>query len=67
MRGVSFRLVEANLSSDVRKRSHGQLIPAVRKSVFASVLLGDPILLEPVYAVEILGSAAAVEVATTVV
>lgn len=67
LRGVEFKIVEAQLDSDLRKRSPGQLIPAFRKATFAAVLLGDPVLLEPYYAVEIIGSASAVDIAEGIV
>jgi U5 small nuclear ribonucleoprotein component len=50
------KISELHLSSEMMKRNGGQLIPTMRKATHASILLGSPRLLEPVYDVEILCS-----------
>jgi U5 small nuclear ribonucleoprotein component len=50
------KISELNLHSDLYMRNGGQLIPTMRKATHASILLGSPRLLEPVYDVEILCS-----------
>jgi U5 small nuclear ribonucleoprotein component len=53
MRGVKFRLLDAHLASEALHRGGGQLIPAMRRTVYSSFLLASPRLLEPVFLAEI--------------
>ena len=50
------KITQLTLAPEMFKRNGGQLIPTMRKAVHASILLGSPRLLEPVYDVEILCS-----------
>lgn len=50
------KISELKLHSELFKRNGGQLIPTMRKATHASILLGSPRLLEPVYDIEILCS-----------
>jgi elongation factor 2 len=53
MRGVRFNILDATLHADAIHRGAGQIIPAATGSIYASMLTAQPILLEPVYLVEI--------------
>ncbi|RYH14994.1 GTP-binding protein [archaeon] len=53
MRGVKFRLLDAQLASEGIHRGGGQVIPAMRRTVYSSFLLAGPRILEPVYLTEI--------------
>jgi len=53
MRGVRFNLTDALLHAETTHRSTSQILPAVRRAMFASLLTADPILLEPIFAVDI--------------
>jgi len=53
MRGVRFNLTDAMLHSETTHRSTSQILPAVRRCMFGAVLTADPIILEPVFAVDI--------------
>ena len=53
MRGVNVKIVEANLST-TKPLLPIKIIPAVRKSIFASFLCAEPRLMEPIYMVEII-------------
>jgi len=53
MRSVRFNILDVTLHADAIHRGGGQLIPTARRVLYASMLLADPALLEPVYLVEI--------------
>jgi elongation factor 2 len=53
MRGIRFQLTDAMLHSENTHRSTSQILPAVRRCMFAAVLSAKPIILEPVFAVDI--------------
>lgn len=53
MRGVRINLTDALAHNDSAHRKGGQVIPAARRCVLASVLSSAPRLMEPVYVVEI--------------
>lgn len=53
LRGVRFNLVDLVYHSDPAHRKGAQLIPAVRRSIMASMLTAQPRLLEPIYLVDI--------------
>jgi len=53
LRGVKFHIVDAVLHSDRVQRGPGQLIPTARRSFFAAQLTAKPVVLEPMYLVEI--------------
>ena len=52
MRGIRFRIVEANLNS--KQITPVKIIPAFRKAIFASFLAASPKLMEPINFVEII-------------
>lgn len=53
MRGIRFNLSEAELHADSIHRAGGQIIPAVRRSLYGSQLTAKPRLEEPIFLVEI--------------
>ncbi|TGZ77275.1 elongation factor 2 [Ascodesmis nigricans] len=53
MRSIRFNILDVTLHADAIHRGGGQIIPTARRVLYASTLLADPGLLEPVYLVEI--------------
>merc|ERR1712227_268714 len=53
MRSVRFNIMDVTLHADAIHRGAGQLMPTTRRVLYASTLLAEPALLEPVYLVEI--------------
>ena len=53
MRSVRFNVMDVTLHADAIHRGGGQIIPTARRVLYASTLLADPGLLEPVFMVEI--------------
>ncbi|KAJ1961488.1 translation elongation factor 2 [Dipsacomyces acuminosporus] len=53
MRGCRFNILDVALHADAIHRGGGQIIPTCRRVVYASSLVADPGLQEPIYLVEI--------------
>ena len=53
MRGIRFNVMDVTLHADAIHRGGGQIIPTARRVLYASTLLAEPNLQEPVYLVEI--------------
>jgi elongation factor 2 len=53
MRGIRFNIMDVTLHADAIHRGGGQIIPTARRVLYASTLLADPGLQEPVFLVEI--------------
>ncbi len=53
MRGVKARIVDAQLHEEPVYRDPAQVIPVVRKAIFASFLTAKPVFLEPIYKVDV--------------
>ena len=53
MRGIRFNINDVVLHGDAIHRGAGQIMPTARKSMYASELLGEPRLQEPVFLCEI--------------
>ncbi|KAK9469783.1 P-loop containing nucleoside triphosphate hydrolase protein [Lipomyces arxii] len=53
MRGVRVNILDVVLHADAIHRGGGQIIPTMRRVVYASMLLADPRIQEPVFLVEI--------------
>lgn len=51
--GVAIRLVNALIHEDPAHRGPAQLTPAVRKAIFGSMLSANPVLLEPIYEIQV--------------
>ncbi|KAG0053422.1 Elongation factor 2, partial [Gryganskiella cystojenkinii] len=53
VRGVRYNILDVYLGGNAIHRGGGQIIPAFRSAIYASHLLAEPGLMEPMYAVEI--------------
>nr|CAB3449131.1 unnamed protein product [Digitaria exilis] len=53
MRGICFEIYDAAVNANAADRVSGQVIPMVMEAIYASQLAAKPMLLEPVYLVEI--------------
>ena len=53
MRGIKFELMDVVLHADAVHRGGGQIIPTMRRVLYAAQLTATPKLMEPVYLVEI--------------
>ncbi|MEM3703887.1 MAG: elongation factor EF-2 [Candidatus Bathyarchaeia archaeon] len=49
LRGVKIRLVKAQIHENPAYRGPAQIVPAIRRAIFGSLLAAKPVLLEPVY------------------
>ncbi|GAA5818014.1 MAG: elongation factor EF-3 [Methanobrevibacter sp. CfCl-M3] len=46
--GLKFKLVDAKLHEDAIHRGPAQVLPSIRKAIFGSIMLAQPIMLEPI-------------------
>jgi len=53
MRAIRFNILDVTLHADSIHRGAGQIMPTTRRVLYASVLLADPQLMEPVFLTEI--------------
>jgi len=53
IRGVKVKLMDAQLHEDPVHRGPAQIMPAIRRAIFGSFLTADPILLEPIYRIQV--------------
>ncbi|KAI8807393.1 eukaryotic translation elongation factor 2 [Cladochytrium replicatum] len=53
MRGVRCNILDAFMFSDAIHRGNGQIIPTLRRAVYASLLTAEPAIMEPVFRTEI--------------
>jgi elongation factor 2 len=53
LRGIRFNVLDVTLHTDSIHRGAGQIMPAARRVMYASMLTAQPRLLEPVYLVDI--------------
>ncbi len=53
MRGIKVKLLNAQLHEDTAQSGPVQVTPAVRKTIFSAFLSADPVLLEPVYRIQV--------------
>ncbi|KAJ8304321.1 hypothetical protein KUTeg_017904 [Tegillarca granosa] len=60
VRGVRFDIHDVTLHADAIHRGGGQIIPTMRRCLYACMLTADPTLMEPIYRVEIVAPEAAV-------
>jgi elongation factor 2 len=56
MRGLKFSLVEVKLHADPLRRGAGQIMPTVRRLMFASFLAASPVLLQPIHNLKVFTS-----------
>ena len=61
IRNVKFRLIGARVASEGVFRGGGQVIPTARRVAYSSMLLATPRMMEPVYLVEVMCPADAVQ------
>ena len=66
IRNVKFKLLDVRVAGEALARGGGQVIPTARRVAFSSFLLATPRLMEPVYLVEVLCPADAVQAVYTV-
>ncbi|KAJ2850380.1 translation elongation factor 2 [Coemansia brasiliensis] len=53
LRGIRFNINDVSLHADSIHRGAGQIMPACRRVVYASILMAQPTLQEPIYLVEV--------------
>jgi elongation factor 2 len=53
IRGVKVKLMDAQLHEDPVHRGPAQIMPAIRRAILGSFLTAKPVLLEPVYRIEV--------------
>jgi len=53
MRGLKMKLIDVELHEDPVHRGPAQIMPAVRRAILGSFLTADPVLLEPVYRIQV--------------
>jgi len=53
IRGVKVKLMDAQLHEDPVHRGPAQIMPAIRRAIFGSFLTANPILLEPIYRIQV--------------
>ena len=53
IRGVKVKLIDAQLHEDPVHRGPAQIMPAIRRAIFGSFLTANPILLEPIYRIQV--------------
>jgi len=51
--GVVVRLVNAMIHEDPAHRGPAQMVPTIRKAIYGAMLSADPVLLEPVYEIQV--------------
>jgi elongation factor 2 len=53
IRGVKIKILEARIADSVEHRGTAQILPALHHAIFESFLTAKPILLEPIYRIEV--------------
>jgi len=53
IRGVKVKLMDAQLHEDPVHRGPAQIMPAIRRAIFGSFLTANPIILEPIYRIQV--------------
>jgi len=53
IRGVKVKLMDAQLHEDPVHRGPAQIMPAIRRAIFGSFLTANPVLLEPIYRIQV--------------
>jgi len=51
--GVAVKLVNAMIHEDPAHRGPAQLVPSIRRAIYGAMLSADPVLLEPVYEIQV--------------
>lgn len=66
IRNVKFKLLDASLAAEPIHRGGGQITPTARRVAYSAFLMATPRLMEPVYSVQILAPADAIQAVYTV-
>lgn len=53
IKGVKVRILEAQIAKDPALRGPAQITPAVRRGILGAILTSKPVILEPIYKIEI--------------
>jgi elongation factor 2 len=53
VRGLKVRLVDATIHEDPAHHGPGQIIPAIKRGIYAAMLLAKPVLLEPILRIDV--------------
>ncbi|MEM1587052.1 MAG: GTP-binding protein [Candidatus Bathyarchaeia archaeon] len=53
LRNVKAKIIDMHLSSNPEERRYAQITPTVKRAVHESILSADPILLEPIYDIQV--------------
>jgi elongation factor 2 len=53
IRGVKVKLMDAQLHEDPVHRGPAQIMPAIRRAIFGSFLTANPVILEPIYRIQV--------------
>ena len=53
IRGLKVKLIDAQLHEDPVHRGPAQIMPAIRRAIFGSFLTANPMLLEPIYRIQV--------------
>jgi elongation factor 2 len=53
LRGLKVKLMDAKLHEDPVHRGPAQVMPAIRRAIFGSFLRSNPIILEPIYRIQV--------------
>ncbi|MCW4019708.1 MAG: elongation factor EF-2 [Candidatus Bathyarchaeota archaeon] len=53
LRGMKVKLMDAQLHEDPVHRGPAQIMPAVRRAIYGSFLTADPVILEPIYRIQV--------------
>lgn len=53
MKDIKVKIISAQLSNNPEERGYAQLVPAVKRAIHESFLSAGPVLLEPIYSIQI--------------
>ncbi len=53
IRGIKVKIIDAQLHEDPVHRGPAQIMPAIRRAIFGSFLTANPVLLEPIYRIQV--------------
>jgi len=67
VRGLKVKLTDANIHEDPAHHGPAQMIPAVRRAIYAATLMSSPVLLEPILRLDVRTSADLVGTITRIV
>jgi len=53
IRGIKIKILEARIADSAEHRGTAQILPALHRAIYESILTAKPILLEPIYRIEV--------------